>query len=235
MTAARGPGHALMHGMSAAMMQRTNRTRWKGVYRVAGKSSTSRLRAGAIAAFVLCCGTGTAMGLSATAVAAKATPTPITRTSSGDIPDTATYLRYRGRGYSIEYVEGWVQARLTGDGVRMSDIDSFERVAFAARTSQSLATFVRGTGLAQTKREYQRVVKVSANPIKLPAGSAMLLVFKARSAPDPVTGKQVTLVVDRYYVPGRSRLAVITLATPVGVDNVDAFRRISGSFTWTGR
>ncbi len=117
----------------------------------------------------------------------------------------------------------------------MSDIDSFERVTLAARPSKPLANFVNGLGLAQTKREYQRVVKVSAKPIKLPAGSATLLVFKARSAPDPVTGKQVTLLVDRYYVPGRSRMAVITLATPVGVDNVDAFRRIAHSFTWSKR
>lgn len=200
-----------------------------------GTLSPHRLRVGAIAAFVLCFGVETALGQTTHAVAAKSTPTPITRTSSGDIPDTATYLRYRGRAYSIEYVEGWVQARLTGDGVRMSDIDSFERVTLAAPVSKSLAAFVRGPGLAQTKREYRGVVKVSANPIKIPAGSAMLLVFKARSAPDPVTGKQVTLVVDRYYVSSRSHLAVITLATPVGVDNVDAFRRISRSFTWAKR
>ena len=195
--------------------------------------STSRLRVGAIAAFVVCSGVGTSVTHTMNAFAAKATPTPVTRNASGDIPDTATYLRYRGKAYSIEYVEGWVQAHLTGDGVRMSDIDSFERVTLAARTSRPLATFVSGPGMAQTKREYQGVVKVSANPLKLPAGSAVLLVFKARSAPDPVTGKQVTLVVDRYYVPGRSRMAVITLATPVGVDNVDAFRRIARSFTWS--
>jgi hypothetical protein len=195
----------------------------------------SRLRAGAIAAFVVCCGAAVSMAGTKEVLASQATPTPVTRTSSGDIPDTATYLRYRGKAYSIEYVEGWVQARLTGDGVRMSDIDSFERVTLAPRTSQSLAAYVLGPGFAQTKREYQRVVKVSANPIKLPAGTAMLLVFKARSAPDPVTGKQVTLVVDRYYIPGRSRLAALTLATPVGVDNVDAFRRIVRSFTWTKR
>jgi hypothetical protein len=167
--------------------------------------------------------------------AAKPSPTPVVRNAAGDIPDTATYLRYRGKSYSIEYVEGWVQARLAADGVRMSDIDSFVQVTLGARPTHSLAAFVNGPGLTAAKREYQKFAKVSVISVKLPAGSAMLLVFKARSTPDPVTGKQVTLLVDRYFVVGHSRLAVITLATPVGVDNVDAFRRISHSFTWTKR
>jgi hypothetical protein len=167
--------------------------------------------------------------------APKPSPTPVVRNAAGDIPDTATYLRYRGKSYSIEYVEGWVQARLARDGVRMSDIDSFVQVTLGARPTHSLAAFVRGPGLAATTREYQKVVKVSMTSVKMPAGTAMLLVVKARSAPDPVTGKQVTLVIDRYFVVGRSRLAVVTLATPVGVDNVDAFRRISHSFTWAKR
>jgi hypothetical protein len=48
-----------------------------------------------------------------------------------------------------------------------------------------------------------------------------------------VTSKQVNLIVDRYYVKGPGYLATITLGTPVGVDNVDAFRRIAHSFTWS--
>jgi len=47
-----------------------------------------------------------------------------------------------------------------------------------------------------------------------------------------VTGKRVTLAVDRYEVGSGGRLAVIDLGTPVGVDNVDAYRLISQSFRW---
>ena len=167
--------------------------------------------------------------------AVRATPTPVTRNAAGDIPDTATYLRYRGHAYTIEYVEGWVQARLSGDGVRMSDIDSFERVTLQSRPRSSLTLFARGTGLAQARHEYGSVSVQSVTGVRLHSGSAVRLVFRARSAPDPVTSKRVTLVIDRYFVPGRTRLAVVTLATPAGVDNVDAFRRIAQSFTWTGR
>ena len=58
----------------------------------------------------------------------------------------------------------------------------------------------------------------------------MRLSYRGRSAPDPVTGKVVALQVDRYYVSGPHALAVITLSTPLGVDNVDAFHRIAHSF-----
>src|SRR5947209_18094651 len=108
--------------MKPAKARESSSSKWKGVHRVAGILSLHRVRAGAMAAFVMCFGTGMSAVNPAQVFAAKATPTPVTRTSSGDIPDTATYLRYRGKAYSIEYVEGWVQARLTGDGVRMSDI-----------------------------------------------------------------------------------------------------------------
>lgn len=159
-------------------------------------------------------------------------PTPVPRTSGGDIPDTATYLRYRSRAYSIEYVEGWVQRSLSKGGVRVSDIDSYELVTMQARPSQSLANYVRGPGTSHSSKEFAHFVKKRMIRTSLPAGTSIRLSFNARSQPDPVTGKRVTLAIDRYFISGKHHLAIITLATPVGVDNVDAFRRIARSFTW---
>ena len=59
------------------------------------------------------------------------------------------------------------------------------------------------------------------------------LVYHAPADPDPVTGKQVPLTVDRYYVPGSGSIAVVSLASPDGVDNVDAFRLMIESFKWS--
>jgi hypothetical protein len=47
-----------------------------------------------------------------------------------------------------------------------------------------------------------------------------------------VTGKRVTLVVDRYYVWTNGKEAIVDLGTPVGVDNVDAYRMMIASFKW---
>jgi hypothetical protein len=54
------------------------------------------------------------------------------------------------------------------------------------------------------------------------------------SAPDPVTGKRLKIVVDRYEYGKGGKVAVLDLATPEGVDNVDAYRMISQSFKWQG-
>jgi hypothetical protein len=58
-------------------------------------------------------------------------------------------------------------------------------------------------------------------------------VYTTESAPNPVTGKRVTLIVDRYVLPGPGgRVASVDLGTPKGVDNVDAYRMMIESFSW---
>ena len=83
-------------------------------------------------------------------------------------------------------------------------------------------------------RSQLRATKITARPtpLTLPGGHAVKVTFERRSAPDPVTGKRVMLMIDRYYVGGHGRLAVLDLGTPVGVDNIDAYRLISRSFRW---
>jgi hypothetical protein len=61
---------------------------------------------------------------------------------------------------------------------------------------------------------------------------AFKVVYTTVSAPNAVTGKRVTLTVDRYYLWHLGRRAVVDLGTPVGVDNVDAYRLMIQSFRW---
>ena len=58
------------------------------------------------------------------------------------------------------------------------------------------------------------------------------VVYSTESSPNEVTGKRVTLVVDRYYLWTAGRRAVVDLGTPQGVDNVDAYRLMIESFRW---
>jgi hypothetical protein len=58
------------------------------------------------------------------------------------------------------------------------------------------------------------------------------VVYSTETAPNPVTGKRVELVVDRYYVAGTGKRAIVDLGTPKGVDNVDAYRLMIESFRW---
>ena len=69
--------------------------------------------------------------------------------------------------------------------------------------------------------------------VKVGTSNYQHLVYHLPAPPDPVTGKRVPSIVDRYYVPGPSGLAIVSLSTPDGVDNVDAFRQMIESFRWS--
>ncbi len=150
--------------------------------------------------------------------------------AAGDIPDNAVFLTYASSAwqFKLQYVEGW-QVATQPDGVVIRDKDSSEAVS-VVQLPQSIAAWVRSTDLPalQAQPGFQLVKQ---NRVKVGSAVIVHLVYHALSAPDSVTGKQVPSTVDRFYVPGPG-LAVISLATPDGVDNVDAFRQIIQSFAW---
>jgi hypothetical protein len=149
--------------------------------------------------------------------------------AKGDIPDTAVYLTYRGRGFSLQYVEGW-SIRLQRSGVLVNDQDSSEVVAI--QQSRSRYDAYASSDLAHLSRSLPKFHLVLRQKLALPAGAAIRAQYHTLSAQDPVTGRRVNVLVDRYYIAGSRRVGVLTLATPLGVDNVDAFRRIARSFRW---
>jgi len=153
---------------------------------------------------------------------------PAAGAPGGDIPDSAVYLRYTGRGFSVEYVEGWLQTT-AAHGVTFGDKDSSVIVDLRPRLGGDLSAYVQGTDLSRLahtpgfRREGMARDAVGGY-------RTVRLTYRGQSAPDAVTGKTVALQVDRYYVQGPRALAVLTLATPLGVDNADGFRRIAHSF-----
>jgi len=64
------------------------------------------------------------------------------------------------------------------------------------------------------------------------AGPAVLIVYRANSPADPVTGKTVRQDVERYEFWHAGKLAVVTLSSPQGSDNVDPWRKVTDSFAW---
>lgn len=153
-------------------------------------------------------------------------------TTKGDVPDNAVFLTYQNaaHGFSIQYVEGW-QVTTGPDGVVIRDKDSSETVAVVAPASD-VAGFISGTDLPALQSQAGFKL-VKQDRIKLPSGTYDHLVYHLPSPADPVTGKQIPSTVDRYYVPGATGLAIVSLSTPDGVDNVDAFRTMIESFTWS--
>jgi hypothetical protein len=149
--------------------------------------------------------------------------------AAGDIPDNQVFLAFANRaaGYSMKYPEGWAQQG-NADQVTFRDKNNIVRIVIGrgtAPTRASVRADVAHLGSAKVESPPQALT-ISGRP-------AIKVVYSTESAPNAVTGKRVKLVVDRYYLWKGGRRAVADLGTPVGVDNVDAFRLMIESFRWS--
>jgi hypothetical protein len=85
-----------------------------------------------------------------------------------------------------------------------------------------VAVYISGTDLPSLQSQAGFKL-IKQNTVEIGGATYHHLVYHILSPADPVTGKQVPSTVDRYYVPGPAHLAIVSLSTPDGVDNVDAF------------
>ena len=145
--------------------------------------------------------------------------------AAGDIPDNQVFLVFSNRaaGYSMKYPEGWAQQG-SGERVTFRDKNNIVRVV-VARGAVPTAANVRSDLKGAVVQGRPQQITISGRPV-------FKVVYSTESAPNAVTGKRVKLVVDRYYLWKGGRRAVVDLGTPVGVDNVDAYRLMIESFRW---
>jgi hypothetical protein len=173
--------------------------------------------------------TNTPPATTATTNGAGALQAEANATAAGDIPDNQVFLVFHDAraGFSMKYPEGWARQG-SGGSVTFRDKNNIVRAVVSA-------------GPAWTRRSVQADMRAlngagglgPPQAVALGGGPAFKVVYRTVSAPNPVTGKQVTLSVDRYYISKQGRRAVLDLGCPVGVDNVDAYRMISHSFRWS--
>jgi hypothetical protein len=150
-------------------------------------------------------------------------------TAAGDIPDNQLFLTFRNRSarYTIKYPEGWAQ---TGSSGRVTFRDKNNVVRVVATPGEPPTRASVEGDLARLRGATRQG---SAQALTLSGKPALKVVYSTESAPNPVTGKRVKLVVDRYYLWKPGRRAVVDLGTPEGVDNVDAYRLMIESFRWS--
>jgi hypothetical protein len=199
----------------------------------------------ALAGVAAGCGSGAGPSPTLASTTTKTTP-PVTTSSTstngagalqaeanaaaaGDIPDNQIFLVFRDphAGYTMKYPEGWAQQG-SGDRVTFRDKNNIIRGVVSSGPVWSVSS-------VQADVRTLKGARVQSQPeaITLSGRPAFKVVYRTVSAPNPVTGKRVTLSVDRYYLSKAHRRAVLDLGSPVGVDNVDAYRLISQSFRWS--
>lgn len=171
------------------------------------------------------------VGRAPSAAAETEVPSEAESAATGDIPDNQAFLTFTDRpaGYSIRYPEGWAR-RGSGSDVTFQEKANVIHVTVAKGTAPTPAS---ATASLEHLKRGDRTVKVGKPERLAIAGAPAIKVTYTRlSAPDPVTGKRVPLTIDRYAYAQGGKVAVVDLGTPVGVDNVDAYRMISRSFRW---
>jgi hypothetical protein len=144
--------------------------------------------------------------------------------AQGDIPDNQVFVTFAGPAFSMKTPEGWTQSG-GGKNVTFRDKNNIVRVVVAQGAAPTVASVKQE--LASLKG-----ARVESPPTVLKIGGlpAVKAVYSTTSAPNPVTGKSVKLIVDRYELGGGGKRATVDLGTPVGVDNVDAYRLMIESF-----
>ena len=152
--------------------------------------------------------------------------------AQGDIPDNQKFLRYSNprAGYSIKYPEGWAQ-KGSGNLVTFSDKGNSVQIAVAQGAAPTVASVA-----AELRRQAAKDATLKAGTpqqVKVGPNQAIHVVDHVQGTADPVTGKKLTLMVDRYVLGSSARVATVDESTPVGVDNVDAYRLIIESFRWS--
>jgi hypothetical protein len=152
--------------------------------------------------------------------------------AQGDIPDNQKFLRYKNpkAGYSIKYPEGWAQ-KGSGNLVTFSDKGNSVQIAVTQGATPTVASVA-----AELRKEAGKDPTLKAGtPQQVKAGpnQAIHVVDHVQGPADPVTGKKPTLMVDRYVLANKGRVATVDQSSPVGVDNVDAYRLIIESFRWS--
>jgi hypothetical protein len=151
--------------------------------------------------------------------------------ATGDIPDSQNFLTLTSQHLRVSmiYPEGWT-VQEGSSAVSIKDKNNLVRIALAQGAPATTASVQ--AQLAALRRVTPALTTGSVQAIALKSGPAVKATYTTQSAPNPVTGKQVKLKVDRYVLSHGGRVAIVELGSPVGVDNVDAYKRMIMSFKW---
>ncbi len=195
------------------------------------RKTTGVLPALAVAA---CLGTTAALVAVPGGLPASAAEKPVQQEKNppGDIPDTQVFIDYTSpEGFTLKVPEGWARSD-RADGA--SFVDKLDGVVVSVSKADAAPTVDSAKADYVVKLEAAgRAVRVSAvKQVKLPAGTAIRIVYTSNSEPNAVTNRQVRLENERYLYFKDGKLVALELYAPKGADNVDQWQLMSNSFRW---
>lgn len=152
---------------------------------------------------------------------------------AGDIPDNQVFVPFTAPDGAlvVSVPEGWARS---ADGAATVFTDKFNsvRVEVGTRATAADVTSARATDVPQLQGSVPGFALHDVRSIQRKGGTAVLITYEGDSPVNPVTGRAVRQAVERYAFWHGGRQAVLTLAGPVGADNVDPWRTVSDSLRW---
>jgi hypothetical protein len=188
----------------------------------------------AVLAVAGCGGSSSSGGGEISSDAAAPNPNAPEKSPPGDIPDNQAYVAYSppGAGYSVKVPEGW--SRITAHGAT-TFTDKLNSITMQTRPAAAPMT-VGGAGRSEIRKLAQSARGFHAGRVSTvhrSAGRAIRITYTAKGRPDPVTGRAVTDAVERYVFFHGGKDLVLTLSGPKGADNVDPWRIVTDSVSWS--
>jgi hypothetical protein len=160
----------------------------------------------------------TTTATTATTAGPGALQAEVAATGAGDIPDNQVFVVYTGKSFSMKFPEGWTQSG-NADNVTFRDKNNIVRIVIVPGSAPTVASVQKE--LANLKGA---TATGAPTTLKLDGAPAVKVTYRTTSAPNAVTGKRLTLTVDRYELAKNGKRVIVDLGSPVGVDNVDAYR-----------
>jgi len=150
----------------------------------------------------------------------------------GDIPDNQAFVPYTGSGFSVTIPEGWARS---SSGTSTVFSDKYNNITVSAAPAAQAPTIGSAStiDLPKIRASSQGFAPGAVSTVQRKAANAVLVTYHAFSAVNPVTGKVANEAVERYTFWRAGTAVTLTLAAPVGSDNVDPWRKVTDSFTWT--
>ncbi len=153
---------------------------------------------------------------------------------AGDIPDNQAFVKYASRdgAYALQVPEGWAR---TGAGSVTTFTSHFNSIRIEAMKTPAAPTVAtaRSADVPALQRTASGFSLGDVTSVTRTAGQAVLVTYRAESAADAVTGKRVVLDVERYEFWRSGTSVTLTLSAPKGSDNVDPWKRVTNSFSWS--
>ena len=153
---------------------------------------------------------------------------------AGDIPDNQAYVAYAppGGGFTVKVPEGWSRS-VTAGAVVFTDKLNTIRVETKAAHAPLTARDARQTELPKLASSVSGFQPGKVSTVARKAGTAVRITYLAKAKPDPVTGKTGVDAVERYVFFHNGKDVILTLSGPKGADNVDPWKIVTDSVTWS--